>query len=108
MAYAAPVAVVGHLLLIVGLLCWGMSVLSDYFTTGRYSRNITHLLGGSGLLLMAIHLTMVEPMVGFFIWLASTAANVVLVAISSLLLLAAHLRGDHLWPPDAPAPPERG
>ena len=83
------VALLGNVLLIFGLIYWGMAVLSDYFAKGRVSRNITHLLGGAGLLLFALRCILSPRTAELLAFLATTQLSAVLVAMSTAMLLTA-------------------
>ncbi|MEO8727601.1 MAG: hypothetical protein ABI383_15930 [Acidobacteriaceae bacterium] len=82
-------ALLGNVLLIFVLIYWGMAVLSDYFARGRVSRNITHLLGGIGLLGLALRCILSPGTAALLAFLAKTHLSTVLVGISTALLLTA-------------------
>ena len=85
----SAIALLGNVLLIFGLVYWGMAVLSDYFAKGRVSRNITHLLGGTGLLLLAVRCMLSQRTAELLAYLATTQLSLVLVAMSTAMLLTA-------------------
>jgi hypothetical protein len=66
-----------------------MSALSDYFSRGQYAKNITHLLGGAGLLALAACWMLSRTVLRAISFAATTRLSTVLVTLSSLLLLSA-------------------
>lgn len=75
--------------LIAGLIYLGFSALSDYFTTGQYSRNITKLLGGAGLFGTAARMLFTPYMARVLSQASLTRLPLFFLWISGLLLFAA-------------------
>jgi hypothetical protein len=88
MPYAFFISVAGYTILISVLIYWGMFSLSEYFSRGQYAKNITHLLGGAGLLALAASCLLSTTVTRALVFLASTQISVLLVTMSSLLLLS--------------------
>ncbi len=83
------IAVVVNFLLIGGCIVYGFALLAEYHSTGRWSKNVTGLLAGLGMMFLALAL-MLRPGNAMVLWrVAQTNASKVLLAFSSGLLLAA-------------------
>jgi len=79
-------AVIANFLLMTIL---GMRWFAAYFTGGRWAKNITGLLAGIGLLLLAAVLMLTPESAQVLLLVAHTRAYVVLLVASNPLLLAA-------------------
>ncbi len=83
------VGVVVNFLVIGGCLVYGLGLFAEYYSTGRWAKNVTGLLAGLGMMSLALAL-LLRPGNALVIWMvAQTNASKVLLAISSGLLLAA-------------------
>jgi hypothetical protein len=83
------ITLAGNFILIVGLVIYGFTLFAGYHATGKWAKNITELLGGLGMLILALALAITPENVQFLIRLAETKLSVVCLWISSFLLLAA-------------------
>ncbi len=89
MAEGLTVAVVVNFLLIGGCIVYGFGLFAEYHSTGRWSKNVTGLLAGLGMMFLALAL-LLRPGNAMVLWkVAQTSASKVLLALSSGLLLAA-------------------
>jgi hypothetical protein len=83
------IAAVSNLVLILGLVVYGLQLFVDYFLERRWARNMTVLLGGIGLLFLAFALVFTPTNAAAIIYVARAAVWRVLLAISTTFLLAA-------------------
>ena len=83
------IPVLGNCLAIVGLAAYGFRLLARYYSTGQWAKNVTSLLAGIGLLILALALLLSPQNLRVLEFLAHTNASVVLLWASSLLLLGA-------------------
>lgn len=86
---SSAISVVGNFLLIGALVFYGFSLFAEYHATGKWAKNITGLLGGAGMLILAFSLLMTPTNAEVFMRIAQTRASYFLLWISNLLLLAA-------------------
>ncbi|MGC2109058.1 MAG: hypothetical protein WA655_06040 [Candidatus Korobacteraceae bacterium] len=84
-----PIAIVANFLLIGGLIVYGFTFFAQYHATGKWSKNITGLLAGMGMLTLAFALTITPRNVEVLARIASTKASRVFLGVSSGFLLAA-------------------
>ncbi len=78
-----------NLLLIAGLVWYGFTLFAEYHTTGKWAKNITGLLGGLGMFVLASALALTPANAQLLMRLAQTQLSYVFLWVSSLLLLAA-------------------
>jgi len=78
-----------NILVIAGLVLYGFRLFAEYQARGRWAKNITGLLAGLGMLVLALALSLTPRNAELILVLARTPVAVVLVWISSSLLLAA-------------------
>ncbi len=84
------VTVAANFLLIAGLLFYGFTLFAEYYAKGRWAKNLTGLLAGLGMLVLAAALLLVPGNAGELARIArETDASNVFLGISSGLLLAA-------------------
>jgi hypothetical protein len=84
------VAAAANLLLIVGLVVYGMTLFADYSARGRWAKNVTSLLAALGILTLALALALTPENGALLASISrSHAASRFLLGISSLLLLLA-------------------
>ena len=83
------VVVFANVLLIAGLVWYGFTLFAEYHATGKWAKNITGLLGGVGMLLLAVALALTPSNAQVILRLAQTHISNLLLWVSSLLLLAA-------------------
>jgi hypothetical protein len=88
-ALSSFIALVANFVLIVGLVIYGFTLFAGYHASGRWAKNITELLGGLGMLTLALALAITPANVQFLMRLAETELSIVCLWISSALLLAA-------------------
>jgi len=78
-----------NFLMIAGLIYYGFVLFAEYHAKGRWAKNVTGLLAGIGMLVLALSL-MLTPANAYVIQrIAETKISVVLMCMSSGLLLAA-------------------
>jgi hypothetical protein len=78
-----------NLLLITGLVVYGLTLFADYAARGRWAKNVTSLLASLGILTLALALAMTPANAAILIRVAQTAISKVLLGVSSFLLLLA-------------------
>lgn len=83
------VAIFGNLVLIAGLVWYGFTLFAEYYATGKWAKNITGLLGGIGMLVLAFALALTPANAQVIMRVAQTHISNLFLWISSLLLLAA-------------------
>lgn len=83
------VPLLGNILLIAGLVWYGFTLFAEYHATGKWAKNITGLLGGLGMFVLAFALTLTPANAQLILRIAQTRVSTVFLWLSSLLLLAA-------------------
>ena len=83
------IAVIANFLVIVGLVIYAFTLFAEYHSRGRWAKNITGLLAGMGMLVLAIALLLTPRNVIVLLQIARSGASAVLVWVSTSLLLAA-------------------
>ncbi len=83
------VAILGNVLLIAGLVWYGFTLFAEYHATGKWAKNITGLLGGVGMLVLAFALALTPANAQVIMRISQTRISYVFLWVSSLLLLAA-------------------
>src|SRR5512140_1452478 len=83
------VAILGNVLLIAGLVWYGFTLFAEYHATGKWAKNITGLLGGIGMLVLAFALALTPANAQVIMRISQTRISYVFLWLSSLLLLAA-------------------
>jgi hypothetical protein len=83
------VAVLGNLILIAALVWYGFTLFAEYHATGKWAKNITGLLGGIGMFVLAFSLVITPANAEVIMRVAQTKASSFFLWLSSLLLLAA-------------------
>ena len=78
-----------NFLLIAGLVWYGFALFAEYHATGKWAKNITGLLGGMGMLVLAFALALTPANAEVFLEISRSHISVFLLWVSSLLLLAA-------------------
>ena len=74
---------------IAGLIVYGYGLFAEYHERGKWAKNITGLLAGLGMLMLALALLLTPDNVAVIAMMSQTRAATALVWISSGLLLAA-------------------
>ena len=74
---------------IAGLIVYGYGLFAEYHERGKWAKNITGLLAGLGMLMLAFALLLTPDNVAVIAMMSGTGASTALVWISSGLLLAA-------------------
>jgi len=74
---------------IAGLIIYGYGLFAEYHERGKWAKNITGLLAGLGMLMLALALLLTPDNVAVIAMMSQTGAATALVWISSGLLLAA-------------------
>lgn len=82
------VAIVANLVLIGGLIWYGFTLFAEYHATGKWAKNITGLLGGIGMLLLAFALALTPSNAQIMMRISQTNISKLFLWTSSLLLLA--------------------
>jgi hypothetical protein len=83
------VPVFGNFLLVAGLVWYGFTLFAEYHAAGKWAKNITGLLGGIGMFVLASALVLTPANAQIFLHLAQGRLSTVLLWMSSLFLLAA-------------------
>jgi len=83
------IAILANFLLIGGLVFFGFNCFAQYHATGKWAKNITNLLAGIGMLILAFALTITPRNIDVLAHIAATKASVLFLTVSSVLLLAA-------------------
>ena len=83
------VSIVGNFLLIGGLIVYGAGLFASYHATGKWAKNVTNLLAGLGMVLLALALVLRPSNAAVIARIAQTKAAMVLLCVSSGFLLAA-------------------
>lgn len=80
-----------NFVIIACLVIYGFGLFAEYHARGRWSKNLTALLAGLGMLVLAFALVLTPENAAVILSIAQTSASEVLLGISSGLLLAAIL-----------------
>jgi hypothetical protein len=83
------VEVVANFLVVVGLVIYAFNLLAEYESRGRWAKNITGLLAGMGMMLLAMALLLTPGNARTIMKIAQSGASEVLLWASTGLLLAA-------------------
>jgi hypothetical protein len=83
------IAVVTNFLVIVGLVVAGFALFAQYHSRGRWAKNVTALLAGLGMLLLAFSLLITPQNADVIMRVAATKASSVFLWASSAFLLFA-------------------
>src|SRR5947208_12740150 len=89
MGLHAVFSVIANLVLIALLIAYGLMFFAEYHARGRWAKNVTSLLAGLGMFLLAFALLLTPQNANALARIAETKAPVVFLGISSGLLLAA-------------------
>jgi hypothetical protein len=89
MVNGLSISIVANFLLIAGLVLYGLTLFAEYHARGRWAKNITALLAGLGMVVLAFALLITPRNAQVILRIAETGASTVLLWISSGLLLAA-------------------
>jgi hypothetical protein len=82
------IAIIANFVLIGGLIWYGFTLFAEYHATGKWAKNITGLLGGIGMLLLAFALALTPLNAQIMMRIAQTNISKLFLWASSLLLLA--------------------
>lgn len=80
-----------NLIIIACLFFYGFALFAEYHARGRWSKNVTALLAGLGMIVLALALVLTPDNAATIATIARSSASDVLLGISSGLLLAAIL-----------------
>ncbi len=83
------ISILGNFLLIAGLVLYGFTLFAEYHARGKWAKNITGLLAGLGMFMLAFALTLTPANVAIIAQVAATGASRIFLWASSALLLAA-------------------
>ena len=83
------VAIFGNFLLIAGLVVVGFRLFAQYHARGRWAKNISGLLAGCGMMLLAFALMITPRNAQVVSLIANTQAYMVFLIASNVLLLGA-------------------
>jgi hypothetical protein len=81
--------ILANFLVIAGLVFYGFMLLAEYHARGRWAKNVTGLLAGIGMLVLALALLLTPQNAAVLLRIAETNASLVLRWLSTCLLLAA-------------------
>lgn len=88
-ALISAIIVLGNFVLIGALVLYGFSLLAAYHSRGRWAKNVTGLLAGVGMFVLALALMLTPANAEVISKIAETGISRVFLDISSALLLAA-------------------
>jgi uncharacterized membrane protein len=83
------IPLIGNCLAIFALAAYGFRLLAQYYSTGQWAKNVTSLLAGIGLLLLALGLMLTPQNIRVLDFISHTRTPVFLLWVSNLLLLGA-------------------
>ncbi len=83
------IAVVANFLVILGLVIYAFTLFAEYESHGRWAKNMTGLLAGIGMMVLAIALLFTPDNAATIMKIAQSGASKVLLWVSTGLLLAA-------------------
>ncbi|MGE5725088.1 MAG: hypothetical protein ACM34G_07935 [Acidobacteriota bacterium] len=83
------IAVVANFLVILGLVIYAFTLFAEYESRGRWAKNMTGLLAGIGMMVLAIALLFTPDNAATIMKIAQSGASNVLLWVSTGLLLAA-------------------
>jgi|SRR4051794_15913871 hypothetical protein len=89
MEYRFAITAGANFFVIVGLIVYGYGLFVEYHERGKWAKNITGLLAGLGMLMLALSLLLTPGNADIIAHIAQTDASTALLWISSGLLLAA-------------------
>jgi hypothetical protein len=89
MSLNSGIALVFNFFAIAALVVYGMRLFAEYHARGRWAKNVTSLLAGLGMFLLAFALLLTPQNANALARIAETKAPVVFLSISSGFLLAA-------------------
>jgi hypothetical protein len=82
-------SIAANFVIIAGLVLYGFTLLAEYHARGRWAKNVTGLLAGVGMMLLALALVLTPSNAGVIMRIAETGISTVFVWLSTALLLAA-------------------
>ncbi|HZQ91310.1 MAG TPA: hypothetical protein VFA60_05925 [Terriglobales bacterium] len=83
------ISLIGNFVVIVGLVTYGFSLFAEYHARGRWAKNVTGLLAGLGMWVLAVALLVTPANAEVIAIIARTGASKFFLGISSGFLLAA-------------------
>src|SRR5947207_3165895 len=83
------IAEAANFVIIAGLIIYGFGLFAEYHARGRWAKNMTALLAGMGMMVLAFALIITPTSAALIAKVAQTNASDVFLGISSGLLLAA-------------------
>ena len=83
------IAEAANFVIIAGLIIYGFGLFAEYHAKGRWAKNMTALLAGMGMMVLAFALIITPTNAALITKVAQTNASDVFLGISSGLLLAA-------------------
>jgi len=89
MRWTPSFTIFANFLIIAGLVLYGFILFAEYHARGRWAKNVTALLAGLGMLVLALALVLTPGNAEVLVRVSQTDAAKVLVSISTGLLLAA-------------------
>jgi hypothetical protein len=89
MDWHALIAMIANFIVIALLVVYGLALFAEYHARGKWAKNITGLLAGIGMMVLALALLITPENAEVIARIAATKAPKVLLGISSALLLAA-------------------
>ena len=89
MQLRAAIAIIVNFLLIGALTVYGFRLFADYHAKGRWAKNVTSLLAGLGLMILAAALLLTPNNAAVLTQISHTKIARMLLWVSNTLLLAA-------------------
>lgn len=89
MAAQLSFSIVANFFVIAGLLLYGFTLFAEYHARGRWAKNVTGLLSGLGMMVLAVALLLTPSNVAVIARIAQTGISQVFLWMSTGLLLSA-------------------
>lgn len=83
------VTIFANFCLMAGLMVYAFRWFATYYTSGKWTKNITGLLAGIGLLLLAAAIMITPQNARVLVLIAQTKAHVVFIVASNAFLISA-------------------
>jgi hypothetical protein len=83
------VTIFANFCLMAALIVYAFRWFADYFTSGKWTKNITGLLAGIGFLLLSAAVLLTPQNAEVLVLIARTHAHLVFIAVSNAFLLGA-------------------
>ena len=89
MEFREAIALLANFAAVAALVVIGLRMFAQYHSRGKWAKNVTSLLGGFGLLLLALALLITPRNADAITRISQTKAHLIFLIASSLLLIGA-------------------